>query len=71
MNEETTTKALNFDALQIGDKFYVSRGQASLSEDPYTKVASEKNNQGTWANAKNGKGFPYFVKYDTRVWVKK
>lgn len=70
MNEEITIKAIDFSALQIGDKFFTSRQSAIEDKIYLTKIPSIKNMSGAWANAK-GPISQVFVKYDSRVWVRK
>jgi hypothetical protein len=36
----------------------------------YTKINTQKDQDGKWANAKNAFGLITFVQYDKRVWKK-
>lgn len=67
MNKET--KILEFGKLEIGKKFYLSKPETVAVVSFYTKVNSQKDQNGSWYNAKSAFGAPTFVQYDKRVWV--
>lgn len=63
-------RMVEFGKLELGNKFYLANPEALTENAAYTKIVSQKNNEGTWANAKNAFGLVTFVQYDKRVWKK-
>ena len=66
----TDTRMMEFGKLDTGDKFYLSNPITLTETASYTKMISQKDANGAWANAKNAFGLRTFVQYDKRVWVK-
>ncbi len=67
---KTDTKMMEFGRLETGKKFYLSNPATAPEMAFYTKVVSQKDQNGTWSNAKNAFGAPTFIQYDKRVWLK-
>lgn len=67
MNEETS-KQVEFGRLTLGAKFFLSK--PTDDRGTYTKIQSQKDERGTWSNAKNIYGLTTFVQYDKRIWIK-
>lgn len=69
MNDEKI-KQVEFGKLTIGSQFYLGN-PINLNENAaYTKINTQKDDAGKWANAKNMFGMVTFVQYDKRVWKK-
>jgi hypothetical protein len=66
---KTETKILEFGKLEVGKKFYLSKPDSAPLLACYTKIATKKNQDGSWCNAMTPFGTPAFVQYDKRVWV--
>lgn len=64
------TKMLEFGRLEVGGKFYLSNPSNLTETAAYTKINTQKDPSGKWANAKNAFGLVTFVQYDKRVWKK-
>jgi hypothetical protein len=71
MNEEVNIKAIDFSVLQVGERFFPSRMLAQDDKGYCIKTETSKTSSGGWTNAKNAVGSPSFIKYDSRVWVRK
>ena len=69
-NNNEGARMVEFGKLELGNKFYLGNPEALTENAAYTKIDSQKNNEGTWANAKNAFGLVTFVQYDKRVWKK-
>ena len=69
-NTNEGARMVEFGKLELGNKFYLANPEALTENAAYTKIVSQKNNEGTWANAKNAFGLVTFVQYDKRVWKK-
>ena len=69
-NNNEGARMVEFGKLELGNKFYLGNPEALTENAAYTKIVSQKNNEGTWANAKNAFGLVTFVQYDKRVWKK-
>ena len=66
----TDAKTQEFGKLSIGHKFFLGNPVGLAETAYYIKVQSQKNDNGSWVNAKSAFGMPTFVQYDKRVWVK-
>ncbi len=71
MNNEVVVKAIDFATLPVGEKFFVSRQAAEVGNVYCVKTDTKKTQTGSWTNARNALGGPSFIKYDTRIWVRK
>lgn len=71
MNQELNVKAADFSVVQSGERFYLSKIAAADSTPYYIKTETTRTKDGTWSNTKNEFGLLGFVKYDSRVWVRK
>ena len=69
-NNNEGARMVEFGKLELGNKFYLGNPETLTENAAYTKIVSQKNNEGTWANAKNAFGLVTFVQYDKRVWKK-
>ena len=69
-NNNEGARMVEFGKLELGNKFYLANPEALTENAAYTKIVSQKNNEGAWANAKNSFGLVTFVQYDKRVWKK-
>jgi len=69
-NNNEGARMVEFGKLELGNKFYLGNPEALTENAAYTKIVSQKNNEGAWANAKNSFGLVTFVQYDKRVWKK-
>lgn len=69
MNDEKP-KQIEFGKLQVGNQFFLANPVNVPSNAVYTKINTQKDNAGKWANAKNLFGVVTFVQYDKRVWKK-
>jgi len=69
-NNNEGPRMVEFGKLELGNKFYLGNPEALTENAAYTKIVSQKNNEGTWSNAKNAFGLVTFVQYDKRVWKK-
>jgi hypothetical protein len=69
-NNQNSVKMVEFGKLEIGSKFYLGNPEALTENAAYTKITSQKDGNGKWANAKNAFGLVTFVQYDKRVWKK-
>lgn len=69
MNDDKT-KQIEFGKLHVGSQFFLANPQNLTNTATYTKINTQKNQDGKWANAKNGFGLVTFVQYDKRVWTK-
>jgi len=67
MNSEA--KMQEFGKLEVGKKFYLSKPDTLPATAFYTKIATQKDQNGAWYNAKSAFGMPSFIQYDKRVWV--
>ena len=63
-------KMIEFGKLDVGTKFYLGNPESLTENAAYTKMTSQKDANGKWANAKNAFGLVTFVQYDKRVWKK-
>lgn len=68
MNDEIVVKQIEFGKLTTGAKFFLSRPTDDRAA--FTKIQSQKDERGTWSNAKNIYGLTTFVQYDKRIWIK-
>ncbi len=66
----TETRMQEFGKLEVGRKFYLGNPIGLPETAYYTKIASQKDANGSWFNSKSAFGMPSFVQYDKRVWVK-
>lgn len=69
MNDDKV-KQVEFGKLQVGSKFFLGNPMNLPENAAYTKINTQKDNGGKWANAKNVFGMVTFVQYDKRVWKK-
>ena len=69
-NNNEGARMVEFGKLELGNKFYLGNPETLTENAAYTKIVSQKNNEGAWANAKNSFGLVTFVQYDKRVWKK-
>ena len=69
MNEDKA-KQVEFGKLQVGSKFFLGNPINLVDTAAYTKINTQKSNDGKWANAKSVFGMVTFVQYDKRVWTK-
>ena len=69
-NNNEGARMVEFGKLELGNKFYLGNPEALTENAAYTKIVSQKNNEGAWANAKNSFGLVTFVQYNKRVWKK-
>ena len=69
-NNNEGARMVEFGKLELGNKFYLGNPETLTENAAYTKIVSQKNNEGAWANAKNAFGLVTFVQYDKRVWKK-
>lgn len=63
-------RMVEFGKLELGNKFFLGNPDALTENAAYTKIVSQKDGSGKWANAKNAFGLVTFVQYDKRVWKK-
>lgn len=63
-------KMVEFGKLEIGSKFFLGNPESLTENSAYTKINTQKDQNGKWANAKNAFGLITFVQYDKRVWKK-
>ena len=63
-------KMIEFGKLDIGGRFYLGNPESLTENAAYTKINTQKDPNGKWANAKNAFGLVTFVQYDKRVWKK-
>lgn len=69
--EDKPVKMIDFSSLEEGDQFFAIREKANDDFSAYTKTITAKDKNGGWINATNPRGMLVFIKYDTRVWVRK
>jgi hypothetical protein len=69
-NNNEGPRMVEFGKLELGNKFYLGNPDILTENAAYTKIVSQKNNEGKWSNAKNAFGLVTFVQYDKRVWKK-
>jgi len=65
--DERVFKNTEFSSLDNGKKFYTGRPRSDSIGLEYTKIATTKNINGAWVNAKNSLGLTIFVPYDKKV----
>lgn len=70
MNETINLKMLDFSAVKMGEKFFLTKSEAEGDGLYYTKTPPVKSVSGIWSNAKGPVSLG-FIKYDSRVWVRK
>ncbi len=62
-------KIQEFGKLTVGQKFYLGKPETLPATAFYTKITAQKDQNGSWFNAKSAFGAPTFVQYDKRVWT--
>jgi len=71
MEQERDIRVIDFESLSVGDKFFLSRNEAVSGAGIHSKLPTTKTITGTWVNSRNQFGRSVFVKYDSKVWMKR